>query len=690
MAGRNAPIRIKVDPADRPARHGDRDPGESPAKPAKKTARKPPRPPRRWLRRLGYAAAILAVWLGIAGGLALAYYAHDLPDVGKLGRIERRPNITIAAADGSTLANFGDLYGEWLSLEDLPQTLVQAVLSTEDRRFYSHYGVDPLGLLRAVIANIRAGHMVQGGSTITQQLAKNVFLTGERTVKRKVQELMLALWLERRFGKDEILALYLNRVYFGAGSYGVDAAARRYFEKSARHLALPEAAMLAGLLKAPTRLSPANAPALAQTRARQVLSNMVEAGTLGSGAASNAVAQLAKLTVKRPAGQGARYFADWVLDQLNDLIDAPGRDLLVLTSLDPAMQRAAEQAVEAGLARDGERLDVEQAAVVAMAPDGAIRAMVGGRNYIDSQFNRATQAVRQPGSAFKLFVYLAALESGIRPDDTFPDAPIKIGKWEPRNYTPGYAGQMTVRDSLAKSVNTVAVRLSEQVGRNRVRDMAARLGVAINGTPTPAIALGAYETTLLALTGAYATMTDNGVPPLPHGVIEVRDNTGRALYRRQGSGTGQAVDPVVLAQMDGLLQGVVRDGTGRAARLNKPAAGKTGTTSDYRDAWFVGYTADLVAGVWVGNDDSSAMNKVTGSGLPALIWRDFMTQATAGQPSRELPAQLMAAATPAAPLARAPDSGGGLFDRIGRFLSGGASAPAGHIDNDPTFRRDRP
>jgi penicillin-binding protein 1A len=534
--------------------------------------------------------------------------------------------------------------------------------------------------------------MVQGGSTITQQLAKNVFLTGERTMKRKVQELMLALWLERRFSKDEILALYLNRVYFGAGSYGVDAAARRYFEKSARHLTLAESAMLAGLLKAPTRLSPASAPALAQGRARLVLDNMVAAEALGAGAAKAAAQQLAKLTVRRPAGQGARYFADWIIDQLTDLIDAPGRDLLVMTTLDPRLQRMAEQAVEAGLARDGERLEVEQAALVAMAPDGAIRAMVGGRNYQDSQFNRATQAIRQPGSAFKLFVYLAALESGVRPDDMSLDAPIKIGKWEPKNYTPGYAGQVSVRESLAKSINTVAVRLSEQAGRGRVRDAAARLGVGIDAAPTPAIALGAYETTLVALTGAYATLADDGVPPIGHGVIEVRDNQGKVLYRRQGSGAGRAVSPVILAQLDGMLQGVLRDGTGRAARLDRPAAGKTGTTSDYRDAWFVGYTAELVAGVWVGNDDSSPMNRVVGGGLPAQIWREFMLQASAGQPARELPAQLVAQAAPS--VARAPatpaPANEGLLDRIGRFLSGGGSAPPARMEDDPTFRRDRP
>jgi penicillin-binding protein 1A len=690
MAARKAPARLKLDPDDRPIWHSRGQGEPKPEKPAK-----PPKRPRRWLRRLGYAGAILGVWGVIALGLAVAYYAHDLPDVGKLSRIERRPNVTLAAADGTTLANFGDLYGEWLPLDAIPQALVQAVLATEDRRFYSHPGVDAWGLVRAAYANLRAGRAVQGGSTITQQLAKNVFLTGERTVKRKVQELMLALWLERRFSKDEILTLYLNRVYFGSGSYGVDAAARRYFEKSGRQVTLPEAALLAGLLKAPTRLSPANAPQLAQARARLVLNNMVEAEVLGAGAAKAAQQQLAKLTVKRPAGQGARYFADWVLDQLNDLIDAPGRDLLVLTTLDPKLQRMAEQSVEAGLARDGERLDVEQSALVAMTPEGAIRAMVGGRNYLDSQFNRATQAMRQPGSAFKLFVYLAALEAGIRPEDGFPDAPIKIGKWEPRNYTPGYAGQVSVRESLAKSINTVAVRLSEQVGRSRVRDAAARLGVVIDGTPTPAIALGAYETTLLALTGAYATMADNGIPPIAHGVLEVRDTQGQVLYRRQGSGAGHAVSPVILGQLDSMLQGVMREGTGRGARLDRPAAGKTGTTSDYRDAWFVGYTADLVAGVWVGNDDASAMNKVTGGGLPAQIWKDFMAQAATGQPPRELPAQALAltASTSRAPV---ESSGGGLLDRIGRFLSGGGgeasgSKPSRNINDDPTFRHtDRP
>ncbi len=571
----------------------------------------------------------------VIGGL-IAWYGSGLPDISRLDGLTRRPSVTLLSADGTMLATFGDLYGAPVQLHELPPHLPQAVLAVEDRRFYSHFGLDLWGVTRAVLANLRAGRIVQGGSTITQQLAKNLFLKPERTIRRKVQETLLALWLERRFSKDQILTIYLNRVYLGAGTYGVEAAARRFFGKSARQVSLYQAAMLAGLLKAPSRYNPVSDRELAAARARWVLAAMVDAGYLTPERAAAAERQPPWLATSA-LGQGRRYFADWVLEQVSSYVGYSDRDLTVVTTLDPRLQRLADAQVAAVLAGPGKKAGAGQAALVGLAPDGAVKAMVGGRDYSESQFNRATQALRQPGSAFKLFVYLAGLEAGLEPDDTMMDAPVAVGGWHPRNYDGRYYGEVTLRGALARSLNSVAVRLTEQVGRDRVIAAARRLGITSELRPEPSLALGASEVTLIELTAAYAVLANNGVGVWAYGIREVRDDRGRVLYRRSGSGPGRVIALDLLARMNDMLGAVVAWGTGRGARLDRPMAGKTGTSQDFRDAWFIGYTADLVTGVWIGNDDGQAMKDVVGGGLPARLWRSFMAEALKGLAIRPLP-----------------------------------------------------
>ncbi len=578
---------------------------------------------------------LLGLWGLIIGSGALAYFAFTLPDTSQLTVAERRPSVTILAADGSPIASFGDLFGRPLTLKEMSPFLPKAVIATEDRRFYSHFGIDPIGMVRAAVADLRAGHIVEGGSTITQQLAKILFLTPQRSFARKIRETLLALWLDHQFTKDEILEIYLNRVYLGAGTYGVDAAAHRYFGKSAGRLNLFESAVIAGLLKAPTRFSPARDPAAADGRAAQVLDNMVEAGFITASDAAAARKQGAAVAaIGRP---GSRYFADWVADQIRDFAGTTDRDLTVRTTLDPRLQEAAEAAVGDVLARHGAKDAVSQGALVALAPDGAVRAMVGGRDYGQSQFNRATQAQRQPGSAFKPFVYLAGLEAGLRPGDRFVDKPIRVGNWQPHDYLTRYQGEMSLAEGLAQSINTIAVQVAERAGIPRVIAMARRLGIASELPRDASIALGTGEVNLLELVSAYAPFANGGTGVLPYGISEIRDSAGRIVYRRTGSGPGPVVAPDLVGMMNDMLAGVVAHGTGKAAALPRPAAGKTGTTQDYRDAWFIGYTADLVAGVWLGNDDDMPMNKVTGGSLPTAAWHNFMLAATRGMPVRPLP-----------------------------------------------------
>ncbi len=590
-----------------------------------------------WLGTLGKWLGTLVVW-GLIGGLFVAgWFYADLPDVEGSLAPSRRPTIWILDAKGGELAAVGDLYGIPIKLSDIPPALPQAVLATEDRRFYDHFGVDLIGLARAMFANLRAGRIVQGGSTITQQVAKNLFLSPERTYKRKIQEVMLALWLERRFSKDQILELYLNRVYLGAGTYGVDAAARKYFDRPASELTVWQSAMVAGLLKAPSRYNPHADGDRAEGRTRQVLANMVAAGYLTEKEAETARTAKSRGRTSRP-GRNAPYFVDWVLDQVRDYVGGRDSDLIVKTTLAPAVQSAAERGLAQALAASGDKREVDEGAVIVMTPTGAVRAMVGGRDYASSQYNRATLAKRQPGSAFKPVVYLAGLAAGIKPADVIEDAPVKIGDWQPRNFDNKYRGPVTVTEALNKSINTVAVRVALKAGLDRVAETARRLGLDPGDKPDASIALGTQETTLIDLTAAYAAFANGGMGVLPYGIEEIRDPAGNLLYDRKGSGPGRAVDPRYVGSMNRMLEGVIEDGTGSGADIGRPAAGKTGTSQNYRDALFVGYTADYVAGVWFGNDDGSPMKSVTGGSLPARLWRDVMTAAHKGLPSRPLAA----------------------------------------------------
>ena len=596
-----------------------------------RTPRKPAPPARRQRRiwRIAKWSAVFVLWLAVLGAGFVGYYGHDLPDTDHLTGPETPLAITVLAADGSEVATVGEMWGELIAADEMAPVLPQAVLAIEDRRFFTHGGIDAFGVIRAAWQNAVEGRVVAGGSTISQQVAKLVFLSPERSVKRKIQEAMLAFWLEREFTKEEILTIYLNRAYFGAGAYGVDAAARRYFGRSAREVDVAQAAMIAGLLKAPSRYSPANDLALARKRAAVVVDAMVDAEFLTEAEGKAAKAGVKTLAVARRSGPPAGYFVDWVLEQVPGYVGRDHGALRIFTSLDPARQRAAQAALTEVLAAAGKRRKIGQGALVALDESGAVSAMVGGRDYSRSVFNRATQARRQPGSAFKTVVYLAAIEAGLRPDDVIEDAPITVAGWSPRNYDGEYRGPVTVREGFARSINTVAVRVGLRAGVKEIHTAARRLGIESTLPADASIALGTGEVTLLELTSAYVALANGGARALPHGIVEIRNRAGDVLYRRAGSGAGRAADGTAVAAMRDLLGATVAWGTGRAAALPQglgPTYGKTGTSQKFRDAWFVGWAGGLAAGVWLGNDDGSAMDEVTGGSYPAEIWRRFMVE----------------------------------------------------------------
>jgi penicillin-binding protein 1A len=596
-----------------------------------------PRGKRRWPQRLLRWTAVLASWSVLVGFVILGWLLYDLPGIDRLEASTRRPSVTLLATDGTILASYGDLYGQAVTVENLPPYLTEAIVATEDRRFYDHFGIDPRGLARAMYVNISEWRLVQGGSTITQQLAKNVFLTPDRTLRRKGQEMLLALWLEQRFTKDEILSLYMNRVYFGAGTYGVDAASQRFFGKPASFVTPYEAAMLAGLLRAPSTSNPITDDQAADQRARLVLQNMVASEFITQEEADKIAKDGRTQSNVVDSDRTGQHFADWVMDQVSSYVGFVDRDLVVVTTLDPKLQRLAQAQLVSVLDKDGPDRKASQAALVSMTPDGAVRAMVGGRDYSTSQFNRATQSLRQPGSAFKAFVFLAGLEHSVTPETMMIDSPLSVDGWKPDNYQNKYFGPVTVRDAFARSLNSVAVQVSEQVGRPRVTEMARRLGITADLTPGPSLALGSSGVSLLELTGAYATLDNGGQGVWPRGIEEIRDRNGAVLYRREGNGPGQVLNPLQVAQMLDMMTAVVEWGTGRGIQLGRPVAGKTGTGQDYRDAWFVGFSAELVTGVWTGNDDNSPMKGVTGGGLPARLWQAYMREALKDEPVRPLP-----------------------------------------------------
>ncbi len=589
------------------------------------------------LGRLFYGAVLLILWGGIAVAGLVVYHATQLPPIDRLAVPKRPPNIAILAADGTLLANRGETGGRTIAIKELPAYLPRAFVAIEDRRFYSHLGIDPIGIARALVRNVTARGVAQGGSTLTQQLAKNLFLTQERTASRKIQEAILALWLEHRFSKDHIIELYLNRVYFGAGAYGVEAAAQRYFAKPAREVTVAEAATLAGLVQAPSRLAPNRNPDAAKARAAMVLAAMAEEGYIKPDQLKTALDSPAR-PVRRAGAGSANYAADLVMDVLDDFIGTVAGDITVVTTILPALQSSAEKAVVDELNLKGAKFGVEQGAFVAMRPDGAVRALVGGRNYADSQFNRATNAKRQPGSAFKPFVFLAALERGMTPDTVREDAPISVKGWNPENYSRDYRGPVTLRDALALSLNTVAVRVCLEVGPAAVVGAARRLGIASALKPNASIALGTSEVSPIELVGAFAAFANGGSSIVPYVIAEVKGENGRVLYRRAESGLGRVIAPGTVGMMNAMMRETLLTGTARKAEIpGWEAAGKTGTSQDFRDAWFVGYTATLVAGVWLGNDDGTPTKKVSGGNLPVEVWSRFMKTALAGTEPAPLP-----------------------------------------------------
>ncbi|CAN5285413.1 penicillin-binding protein 1A [soil metagenome] len=586
------------------------------------------KPPRTRLQQVVYWGSVLAVWGVIFLVVFFAVFARGLPDTSTLYTTSRQPSITYLDRNGALIATRGTQQAPPADLDSLPDYVPAAFIAIEDRRFYWHPGFDPIGMSRAMVRNMRAGRVVQGGSTLTQQLAKNLFLTPDQNLRRKVQELMLAVWLELKFSKKEILALYLNRVYFGAGAYGIEAASQRYFDKPAKDLTVGEAALLAGLLKAPSRYSPVSESERAATRATVVLNQMEETGVITAEQRAQAVLEPVRVS-RTLATQHAQYFIDWLDKEIRGLVGEPTEDMIVETTLDLTLQTSAERAVNRILERDRSK-GVQQAALVALDGDGRVRAMIGGASYADSQFNRAVDARRQAGSSWKPFVYLAAMEAGYTPQTPVVDEPLTIGNWSPRNYSGTYGGPTTIANAVAHSTNTVAARIADQIGRDSVSRAARRLGITSRIGLEPAMALGTSDVSPIEMATAYDAFANGGRRVEAYGISRIRTPQGRVIYNhsaREGVGQ-QVINNPPLFYMNQMLRGVMTGGTGTSAAIpGRDLAGKTGTTSDYKDAWFVGYTGGFVAAVWVGKDDATPMRGVTGGGSPAAIWKGFMTAA---------------------------------------------------------------
>ncbi len=593
-------------------------------------------PVKRLIGRPAYYFFSVCFWILAAISSVFAFYGAQLPSSDTWSVPDRPPNVRIIDQEGNLIANRGKMGGEVVRLAQMPPFLPQAVVAIEDRRFFSHFGIDPISIVRAAHVNFRNRGMLQGGSTITQQLAKNLFLTPDRTLGRKIQEVILALWLEANYTKAQILEMYMNRVYFGGGAYGVEAAARGYFHKSARNVTLGESAVLAGLLKAPSRYSPKSSIKRAGERAKLVLQAMVGEGFITAQDAALAFRHPVRIR-KAPRGNSTLYAADWAMERLPRLVSKMPEDVIVETTLDRRLQFIAETALKEAIATHGPEYKIEQAAFVLMDRTGQVRALVGGKSYRDSQFNRAVRARRQPGSAFKPFVYLTALEAGYEPESIIADAPVRIGRWTPSNYGGRYAGNVTLRTALMRSINTVPVRLTRKLGAINIVDTASRLGIRSRLNAEPSIALGTSEVSLVELVGAYAALANGGWGVRPHVVSRVFTRSGRLLYEHQTRVPGRLIREEQVGMMNSMLRDVVDHGTGRRAKIeNHEIAGKTGTSQRHRDAWFIGYTGHFIAGVWMGND-RGVMSKVTGGQMPAMLWKTIMSQVLANVPPVPLP-----------------------------------------------------
>lgn len=626
------------------------------------------------LVRFGF---VVGLWSAIALAGLIAWYAAELPGIIDDPHFERKYAVTVEAYDGTVVARYGELKGVSVDVKDLPPHLIKAVLATEDRRFYSHWGIDPIGIARAVVTNVTSDNM-HGGSTITQQLAKNLFLTPERKLKRKIQEAILAVWLETQLTKDEILSAYLNRVYLGGGAYGVEAASRIYFGKSAKDLTLRESATIAGLLKAPSRYSPQSNPALSAQRTKTVLAAMKDAGYITD---KDLKANSANVDAEmRPVeGNGERFYSDWIVSDLNGLTGDLPSDMVVETTMIPEIQSAAEDAIKRVLEKAGKEKKASQAAVVVMDTDGAVLALVGGRDYRTSQFNRAVDALRPPGSSFKPIVYLTALENGMRPSDMVNDEPVKYGKYKPTNFKNEYYGQVPLEFALARSLNTVAVQLAYNAGAGTVVDTAHRMGVKADLHRDLSIALGSSGVPPLEMATAYASIARGGFVVVPYGIMRIKDTEGRLVYERAPFASERRIaSEQAISNLIYMMEGVVQVGTGQGAAIpGYRIAGKTGTSQDFRDAWFIGFSGNLICAVWVGNDDNSPMKAVTGGSLPTQIWKETMQAALRVAEQRNTLKPMFSRTVSAGyndgignnGVTPAMHSGGGIDGLIGRLLS---------------------
>jgi penicillin-binding protein 1A len=582
------------------------------------------------LKGLAYAALLGLLALIVAVAVATAY----LPSYAELTRrSDLGQMVRVRAANGQVLVSLGPSFGKWLPYDQIPPEMRAAMISVEDRRFRSHFGIDPIGIGRAIASAAIKNRRVSATSTITQQLARNIFLTNNRSFGRKVKEAVLALALERKFSKDQVLELYLNRVYFGGGAYGIDAASRKFFGHSADHLSLGEAAIIAGLVKAPSNYAPTADAEAARARSNVVLKTMVSNGFIT--AADAAAVDPAAVRIQQTTNQNSvRYFTDWALPQLDTLIDQTSEPIDVWTTLDPGMQVAADRAIRAN-APDG-----AQGALVALDRDGAVRAMIGGKDYVASIYNRATQAERQPGSAFKLFVYLAALESGMKPTDTIVDEPVTIDGWSPRNSNRTNLGPVTLREAFSRSINTISAKIGAQLGFSTIADMARRFGITTPISTFPSMVLGSSDVRLIDMTRAFASVANKGVAVTPYGIRRVVTADGRMIYQHDGDEERVLVAPWVAAEMTDLLQSAVLSGTGRAAQIGRPVAGKTGTTTSNKDGWFIGFSSGLTTGVWMGRDDAKRVAGLQGGTAPARAFHDFMMVAVANRPAEGFETQV--------------------------------------------------
>jgi penicillin-binding protein 1A len=584
------------------------------------------RPMGTWILRI-IKAGVIAGLLGVMVlGIFVAIARGEIDSFEDLKASPNGQMIRVRAADGTVIQSLGPSFGRWLDINQLPSEMKDAMVAVEDRRYYIHPGVDPIGITRSLYARAIEGRWTQGGSTITQQLARNIYLNSNKEFGRKIREVILALAMETKFSKDQILELYLNKVYFGGGAYGVDAASRKFFDHGAEDLSLAEAAIIAGLVKAPSHYSPTADAQAAIDRATVVVGVMQDAGMISAAEAAEVKPADVKMAKQQPQ-DSVRYFTDWVLPQLDGLIDETEKPIDVWTTLDLKMQRAATAAIAANAPRGA------QGALVSIDRDGAVKAMVGGTDYVTSNYNRAVTAVRQPGSAWKLFVYLAALEAGFRPEDMVEDKPVEIEGWQPKNSNGQYAGEISLRTAFAYSKNTVAAQLGQEVGTNSIANMARRFGITTPINTQPSMVLGTSETRVIDMTQAFASVGSNGRSITPYGISKVTTIDGEILYTAKPARSVQLVEDWVAGAMTDLMQTAVATGTGRAANIGRPVAGKTGTTSSNKDGWFLGFSSGLTTGVWMGRDDARAIGGLEGGRAPAQAWAAYMRVAVSGRPA---------------------------------------------------------